>query len=60
MVAAKGTITLIDTAKLSFQITCDANGEFDLNVTEGGAATWYVVLVLGDECYVSPALTFAA
>lgn len=60
VIAAKGSIVLIDTAKLVFEIVCDANGEFDLNITEGGAATWYLVVVIGDEVWTSGAITFAA
>lgn len=59
VVAAKGVIVVSPTAKLVHDVTLDANGEFDLNITEAGAATWYLVVVVGDQCFVSDAITFA-
>lgn len=59
-VAAKGTIVVTETAKLAFQATFDANGELDLNITEAGAYTCYLVVVAGNDVWVSDAITFAA
>jgi hypothetical protein len=55
----KGTVVVTHTAKLAFLCTFDANGELALDVAETGAATWYLVVVLGGEVFVSPAVTFA-
>lgn len=60
VIAAKGSVLATVTAKLFFHIITDAAGEFDLNITEVGAATWYVVVQLDDgTLLVSPAVTFA-
>jgi hypothetical protein len=45
----------------AFQLVSEANGTIDLNITEAGAATWYLVLVMPDGRLVaSNAITFAA
>lgn len=61
VIAAKGAIIVSPTAKLVHDLITDANGEFDLNITEAGAATWYLVVQLpSGETVVSGAITFAA
>lgn len=59
-IATKGAIVVTHTAKLVHEIACDANGEFDLTITEAGTATWYLVVEAGGRTWVSPAITFAA
>lgn len=59
VIGTKGTIVVADTAKLAFQITADANGEFNLDITEAGVATWYLVVVNGTDVWASSAVTFA-
>lgn len=46
----------------AFQLTCEADGDIDLNITlSSGAATYYLVVVLPDGTLeVSGAITFAA
>lgn len=58
-VAGKGSILNTPTAKLVFDVACDANGEFDLNVTNSTAATYYLCVEVGGEVFVSPAVAFA-
>lgn len=61
VIAAKGAIIVSPTAKLVHDIVTNASGEFDFNITEAGAATWYMVAQLPDGTLsVSPAITFAA
>lgn len=41
-------------------LTSEADGDIDVNITEAGVATWYLVLVLpSDKLVVSGAITFA-
>ena len=48
-------------ANKAFVLTCEADGDVDLNVVEAGGATWYLVLVMPDGSHVvSGAITFAA
>jgi hypothetical protein len=61
VIAAKGTIVNSPTAKLVHEVVTDANGEFDLNITEAGTATWYLCVALPDgKVERSAAITFAA
>jgi hypothetical protein len=55
----KGAIIVSPTAKLIHDCTFDANGELALDITEAGVATWYLVVVIAGDVYVSPAITFA-
>lgn len=59
VIAAKGSIVLIATAKLVFDIACDVNGEFDLNITNATARTYYLVVVVGNQVFASGAVAFA-
>lgn len=44
----------------AFQLVSEADGDIDLNVTENGADTWYLILVMPDGRLVaSGAITFA-
>lgn len=48
-------------AKKTFLLTSEADGDIDINITEAGAATWYLVIVLPNgKLAVSGAITFAA
>lgn len=43
----------------AFQLTSEADGDIDINITENGADTWYLVLVMPDgSLVVSGAITF--
>jgi len=47
------------TANLSGVVVSEADGDFDIALTESGAATWYLVIVLPDGTLsVSAAITF--
>jgi hypothetical protein len=47
-------------ADRSFTLVSEANGHLDINITEAGAGTWYLVLRLpGGTLAVSGAITFA-
>lgn len=49
------------TANVSGIVTSEADGDIDVTLTEAGAGTWYLVLVLpGGRLAVSGAITFAA
>jgi len=59
---AIGTDGIADpiTAGKSFRLGSEADGDIDLNITESGADTWYLVVVLPDgSLKVSGAITFA-
>lgn len=44
----------------TFLLTSEADGDIDINITENGADTWYLVLVMPDgSLVVSGAITFA-
>jgi hypothetical protein len=46
--------------KKNFFLTSEADGDIDINITEAGAKTMYLVLVMPDgSLVVSPAITFA-
>lgn len=48
-------------ANKAWRVTTESDGEFDVNITETGADTWYLVVVLADGTLsVSGAITFAA
>lgn len=43
----------------AFQLVSESDGDIDINITEDGADTWYLVVVLSTgEIRVSPAITF--
>ena len=47
-------------ANLSGKIITEADGDFDIDITESGVATWYLVVVLPTgKLVVSSAITFA-
>jgi len=61
VIAAKGTLLASPVAKKLLTIQTDANGQFDLNITEAGTKTLYVAVILMDGTIaVSDAVTFAA
>lgn len=44
----------------AFQLVSEADGDIDLNITEAGADTWYLILVMPDgKLVASNAITFA-
>jgi len=47
-------------ANKAFQLTSEVDGDIDLNITEAGAATWHLILVMPDgRLAASGAITFA-
>lgn len=58
-VAAKGAIVATITNKLVFDVVFDANGEFDLNITHNTTRSYYLVVVVNDQAYVSDVIDFA-
>ncbi len=53
------TETSVGAAK-SFELISEADGDIDINITESGAATWYLAVVLPNgSLNVSDAITFA-
>jgi hypothetical protein len=58
-VSAKGSIVATITSKLVWLIVADANGEFDLNITDATAGNWYLVVEAGGDCFVSDVIDFA-
>jgi hypothetical protein len=50
----------ISTTGLAGGLTTEADGDFDIVLTETGIATWYLVIVMPNgSLVVSPAITFA-
>ena len=47
--------------KKCLQLTSEADGDIDINITEAGTATWYLILVMPNgRLIASGAITFAA
>lgn len=60
VIAAKGSVIAIITAKLVFDIITDASGEFDFNITDATAGNWYMAALLpSGEVVVSDVIDFA-
>lgn len=59
-VGTDGSIIVEHTAKLAWTLDSEADGDIDLDITETGAATWYLVVIANGIKYVSGAITFAA
>lgn len=56
-----GFILVEDVAEKLFTIETKSDGSFDIDITESGTATWYLVVVLPNgKVSVSGAITFAA
>lgn len=47
-IAAKGSILVTAVAKLVFDLVTNADGEFDLNITDATAGNWHVCVQLPD------------
>jgi len=47
------------TANKSFMLISEADGDIDLDITEVGAATWYLIVCIQGELFASSAITFA-
>lgn len=59
-IGTDGSIIVEPTASLVFLLQSEADGDIDLDITEVGVDTWYLVLVLPDgRKAVSGAITFA-
>lgn len=60
-IGTDGAIIVADVAKLAWQLQSETDGDIDLDITETGTDTWYLVVVLPDgRQVVSSAITFAA
>jgi len=60
-IGTDGAIIVADVAKLAWQLQSETDGDIDLDITETGTDTWYLVVVLPDgRQVVSGAITFAA
>ena len=60
-IGTDGAIIVADVAKLAWQLQSETDGDIDLNITETGTDTWYLVVILPDgRQVVSSAITFAA
>lgn len=60
-IGTDGAIIKELTTKLAWILQSEADGDIDLTITETGADTWYLVVVLPDGSQVvSGAITFAA
>lgn len=60
-IGTDGAIIKELTTKLAWILQSEADGDIDLTITETGADTWYLVVVLPDGSQVvSDAITFAA
>lgn len=56
-----GDIVVEAADNLVFLLQSEADGDIDIDITETGADTWYLVVVLPDGSHiVSSAITFAA
>lgn len=58
-IGTDGTLLEAHTATKSWMVWTEADGDFDINITEAGAKTLYVCVVIGGNLYVSSAVTFA-
>lgn len=59
-IGTNGAILNTVQSKKQYDIITDQNGQFDLNIGESGAVTWYLVVCLPDgNIVVSNAVTFA-
>lgn len=56
-----GNILLEDVANKMLTVQSEADGDIDIDITESGTATWYLVVIFADgRTAVSAAITFAA
>lgn len=58
-IGTDGTILLEHTADKVFLIWTESDGQFDIDIGESGADTWYLCVVIGTNLYVSDAITFS-
>lgn len=58
-IGTDGTILEELTADKSMMIWTEADGQFDLDIGESGADTWYLCVVVGGNLFVSNAITFS-
>lgn len=60
-IGTDGAIVVEHTAKLAWTLQSETDGDIDIDITETGTDTWYLVVVLPDGTQVvSTAITFAA
>ena len=59
VIKTDGVIDIV-TAKKSYRLTSEGDGDIDITIEESGVATWYLILVMPDGRLVaSDAITFA-
>lgn len=58
-IGTDGTIIEELTANKSAYFWTESDGQFDVDITESGADTWYLCVVIGTNLYVSDAITFS-
>jgi hypothetical protein len=58
-IGTDGTIITEHVADKMFEIWTESDGQFDLDIGESGADTWYLVISDGFNLQVSDAITFA-
>lgn len=58
-IGTDGTINEQTTANKAAFIWTESDGQFDVDITESGADTWYLCVVIGTNLYVSDAITFS-
>ena len=57
-IGVDGSLTALVTKKV-YLLTSEADGDIDIDITESGAATWYLVLIMPDgRLVISDAITF--
>ena len=59
-IGTDGNIIVADVANKVLTLQTEADGNVDITITESGADTFYLVVVLNGVIYVSDAITFAA
>ena len=59
VIGTDGVLLDIGAAKKHFFLISESDGDIDINITEAGVKTLYLVLVLGGRLIPSAAITFA-
>jgi len=59
-IGTDGSIIFTKTAKLAFEVDSEVDGDIDMDITETGGDTWYMVVVANGIKYVSDAITFVS
>lgn len=58
-IGTNGVVIAEHTAKTHLVVAGNASGQFDINITEAGARTWYLNLEYQGKLFSSAAITFA-